>query len=74
MGEKPRPDYDLADWVLGHFSEEDAKAVNGRHADVEAAARLIMAGRAVRGPEQVQPVSLSRRRSPYVRGTAEANP
>ena len=45
VGEKPRPDYDLADWVLGHFSEEDAKAVNGRHADVEAAARLIMAGR-----------------------------
>lgn len=45
VGQKPHPDYDLADWVLGHFSEEDAKAVNGRHADVEAAARLIMAGR-----------------------------
>ena len=45
VGEKPRPDYDLADWVLGHFSEEEAKAVNGRHADVEAAARLIMAGK-----------------------------
>ena len=45
MGEKPRPDYDLADWVLGHFSEEDARAVKGRHPDIEAAARLIMAGK-----------------------------
>ena len=30
VGEKPRPDYDLADWVLGRFSEEEAKAVAGR--------------------------------------------
>lgn len=23
VGEKPHPDYDMADWVLGHFSKED---------------------------------------------------
>ena len=32
VGAKPRPDYDLADWVLGHT-------------DVEAACRLLMAGK-----------------------------
>ena len=26
VGAKPRPDYDLADWVLGKFPPEDAKA------------------------------------------------
>lgn len=45
VGEKPHPDYDLADWVLGRFPEEDAKAVKDRFPDLEAAARLIMAGR-----------------------------
>ena len=43
VGEKPRPDYDLADWVLGRFPEEDAKAVAGRWPDVEAAARVYFA-------------------------------
>ena len=23
VGQKPHPDYDLADWVLGHFSDVD---------------------------------------------------
>lgn len=27
VGKKPRPDYDLAAWVLGHFSDEDLKAL-----------------------------------------------
>ena len=27
VGEKPHPDYDLADWVLGKFQGEDKKAV-----------------------------------------------
>ncbi len=27
VGKKPHPDYDLADWVLGNFSEEDKKAL-----------------------------------------------
>ena len=28
VGEKPHPDYDLADWVLGHFVGEDKKAID----------------------------------------------
>lgn len=28
MGQKPHPDYDLADWVLGHFSPQDAKVID----------------------------------------------
>ena len=28
MGEKPHPDYDMADWVLGHFVGEDKKAID----------------------------------------------
>lgn len=29
VGEKPRPDYDLAAWVLGHPEKEDAEAIAG---------------------------------------------
>ena len=29
VGEKPHPDYDLADWVLGKFQGEDKKAIDG---------------------------------------------
>ena len=28
VGEKPHPDYDLADWVLGKFSREDRKVLD----------------------------------------------
>ena len=28
VGEKPHPDYDMADWVLGHFQGEDKKAID----------------------------------------------
>ena len=45
IGEKPHPDYDLADWVLGRFSPDDAKAIQARYGDIEAACRLIMEGR-----------------------------
>ena len=45
VGEKPHPDYDRADWVLGRFSAEDRKALESRFADVEDAVRLIMDGR-----------------------------
>ena len=27
VGKKPHPDYDMADWVLGNFSEEDKKTL-----------------------------------------------
>ena len=39
------PDYDLADWVLGKFPPEDAKAMADRYPDLEAAAKLIMDGK-----------------------------
>ena len=45
VGEKPNPQYDLAAWVLGKFPPEDAKAVTGRFEEVEAACRLLMAGK-----------------------------
>lgn len=45
IGEKPHPEYDLADWVLGKFSPDDAKAIQGRCDDIEAACRLIMDGK-----------------------------
>ena len=30
VGEKPHPDYDMADWVLGKFQGEDKKAIDRR--------------------------------------------
>ena len=45
VGEKPHPDYEMADWVLGKFPAEDAKALSGRYPDLEAAAKLIMDGK-----------------------------
>ena len=45
VGQKPHPNYDLADWVLGRFSPEDRKALEGRFADIEDAVRLILDGR-----------------------------
>jgi PTH1 family peptidyl-tRNA hydrolase len=44
VGEKPNPEYDLADWVLGKFSEEDKKALISRFDDAKGACELIMAG------------------------------
>ena len=45
VGRKPRPDYDLADWVLGKPAAEDRKAIDARYPDAEAACRLLMAGK-----------------------------
>lgn len=45
VGEKPRPDYNLADWVLGRLPAPDAKAISDRYPDVEAACRLILDGK-----------------------------
>ena len=45
VGEKPAPDYDLANWVLGKLGGEDRKAFEARLADLETAVRLIMAGK-----------------------------
>ena len=43
VGEKPK-DWDLADYVLGHFSEEDKKALEEVTPNVLAAAVLMMQG------------------------------
>lgn len=44
VGKKPHPDYDLADWVLGKFTEEQQAAFDSRLDDVCAAAELIARG------------------------------
>ena len=42
VGKKPTPEYDLADWVLGKFSEADMKALRGRFEDIATASELIV--------------------------------
>lgn len=45
VGEKPHPDYDLADWVLGKFAKEDRKTVDEMvQKAAEAAAYYIKEG------------------------------
>ena len=44
VGEKPSPDYDLAAWVTGKFSDADKKALFARFDDVNGALALILAG------------------------------
>ena len=44
VGEKPSPDADLANWVLGHFTPDEAQAVANRHKDIAQAACMIMEG------------------------------
>ena len=44
VGEKPSPDYDLAAWVTGKFSETDKKALVSRFEDVYHALELLLAG------------------------------
>lgn len=45
VGEKPHPDYDLVDWVLGKFSKEDeGKLVTARE-NTAAALTLVIAGK-----------------------------
>jgi len=45
VGEKPRPEYDLADWVLAAPAAADQKAIRARFDDVRAAVELILAGK-----------------------------
>lgn len=44
VGEKPNPEYDLADWVTGKMPVEDKKAIEARFPDIEKAIPLILAG------------------------------
>ena len=45
VGKKPNPEYDLADWVLGKFSEDGFKALTERYADIYSACELIAGGK-----------------------------
>ena len=44
VGQKPHPEYDLADWVLGTPPESDRAAIAARLPDIAEAVRMIIAG------------------------------
>lgn len=41
VGQKPTPDYDLVDWVLGRLSADGASAIDARLPDITEAVKLI---------------------------------
>lgn len=45
VGEKPHPDYDLADWVLGKFPPEDAKTLLTLMDKIKPCTELIVSGK-----------------------------
>ena len=42
VGEKPHPDYDLADWVLGHFTGQDKKDMDAAVAKAADAVECLL--------------------------------
>ncbi len=46
VGKKPRPDYDLADWVLGKFPPADERRLAELADGLDEAVTLLLAGRA----------------------------
>lgn len=45
VGEKPNPEYDLKDWVLGKFGDDDMERVSARLDDTYDCVRLIIDGK-----------------------------
>ena len=45
VGAKPHPDYNLADWVLGHFKEEDGEKLEQCFNNAVAALELMVDGK-----------------------------
>lgn len=45
VGAKPNPEYDLADWVLGQFTEAEGKALYPLLQNTAEACTLIMQGK-----------------------------
>ncbi len=45
VGEKPHPDYDLADWVLGKFPKEDAESLKTARENTANALTLVIEGK-----------------------------
>ncbi len=44
VGKKPSPEYDLANFVLGKFPEDDLKKLTERYEDIRSSAELIVKG------------------------------
>ena len=44
IGEKPDPDYDIKDWVLGKFTDFELEKINERAADCRGAVKYLLAG------------------------------
>ena len=44
VGQKPHPDYDLADWVLSKFTSKDLEALRPALENAAAAAEIIVGG------------------------------
>lgn len=44
VGQKPSPDYDLVDWVLGKFPKDALLAIEERLADISSATELMVCG------------------------------
>ena len=44
VGQKPTPEYDLADWVLGKLPLADGDAIDARHDDLIAGTKAILKG------------------------------
>lgn len=42
VGQKPHPEYDLVDWVLGKFPEADLQRIKDRYSDIRHATELIL--------------------------------
>ena len=45
VGQKPTPEYDLVNWVLGKFPDAAVKAISERYEDIYASAELIISDR-----------------------------
>ena len=44
VGQKPTPEYDLVNWVLGRFPEADIQALSNRYGDIFDAIRMMISG------------------------------
>jgi PTH1 family peptidyl-tRNA hydrolase len=45
VGQKPSPDYDLVNWVLGKFGKEALETLSARFDDIYSSAELILSDR-----------------------------
>ena len=45
VGQKPSPDYDLVNWVLGKFSADDIAKLQGQYTNIAAAVELMLSGK-----------------------------